>query len=286
MKQRYAFLTQFIGSNYHGSQRQNNAPTIQDELEKAFSLVLRQKVTVVLASRVDAGVHARGMVGHFDLEVPPSPLDRGNLILEPSYIKDAPRMADSKTGLNFHKTLCHLNGVLPKDISVLQITKVDSKFHSLKAATARTYTYRLRVGGQRRPLDESQTTFIYYPEPFDLKRLKHWSNMLVGSHDFSGLAKKSTTKVNPVCKVSECSWRRSDEDTNLFIFKITADHFLYNMIRIIIGTQIGIESGKLSVDSLEKALKLKDRQFAGITAPAHGLCLEAIEYTLPLFDII
>ena len=108
--------------------------------------------------------------------------------------------------------------------------------------------------------------------------------MLLGKHDFTGLSNKSTSKVNPICNVTECHWSLNEEDKRLYTFRIKADHFLYNMIRVIIGTQIGIESAKLSVDSLQKALKLKDRQFAGITAPAQGLCLEAIDYSQSLFD--
>lgn len=261
MRQRFVLQTQFLGSNFCGSQSQKNGRTVQDELEKALKIYFRQEVRVVLGSRVDAKVHARAMIGHFDLEIEEN--------FEEKFNKDL---------------FCrNLNGILPQDLSITKMGEIHNSFHSIKDASSRSYVYKLRAGTTRNPLDEKQVTYIYNSRPLNIENLQKLSNTLIAEADFSGLSNFKKGYVNPICKVFSCSWESNKEDTELYVFRIKANHFLYNMIRIIVGTQIAIENGKLSICSLEKALRLKDRSLAGPTAPASGLCLEEINYPFSLF---
>jgi tRNA pseudouridine38-40 synthase len=251
---KFAFLTQFNGHKFSGSQRQSNVRTVQEELEKAFSIFFKTKIVIVLSSRVDAGVHAREMVGHIS--------------------------AESLPAGDEHIICRHLNGILPPDISILRIVPVLDDFHARRSAIERSYIYKLRAHSQRFPLDG--TWVAHTPYSLNLENLNQMSALLFGEHDFTGLSRPANYKTRPICKITECYWSQDPKDS-LLTFRITADHFLYNMVRIIIGTQIGVENGKLSVDSLEKALMLKDRSFAGYTAPAGGLCLDAVKYPFILF---
>ncbi|MDX1919536.1 MAG: tRNA pseudouridine synthase A [Candidatus Caenarcaniphilales bacterium] len=261
MKQRFVLQTQFLGSSFCGSQSQANGRAVQDELERALKVYFRQNIRVVLGSRVDSGVHARAMIGHFDLNLSEIPQFDFNEIL----------------------LLRNLNGILSKDVSITRLSKIHQEFHSIKDATSRSYIYKLRAGTSRKPLDEKQVTFVYNSKPLNIKTLQNCAEILIGEKDFSGLANFKKGYVNPICKVFECSWKLGEEDPELYVFYIKADHFLYNMIRIIVGTQIAIGNGKLSVCSLEKALRFKDRSLSGPTASASGLCLKEINYPFSLF---
>jgi tRNA pseudouridine38-40 synthase len=252
---RLAFQTQFVGAKFCGSQKQSNARSVQEELEKAFSIFFKEKIIVTLSSRVDSGVHARGMIGHCD-------------------VSELPQLSE-------HELCRHLNGILPNDVAVLKLKEVPSSFHSRRDAIERSYVYKLRAYSQKHPLDESQV--VHIASSLKLESLQKMASSLIGEHDFTGLSKPADYKTRPICKINECFWTQNFED-GLFMFKISADHFLYNMVRIIIGTQIAIENGKLSSDCLEKALRLKDRSYAGFTAPAEGLCLEAVKYPYNLFS--
>ncbi len=253
---RLAFNTQFVGTKFSGSQKQKGARSVQEELEKAFSIFFREPIKVVLASRVDAGVHARNLVGHFDL------------------------LTESYKNYTEHELCRHLNGILPSDVAILRMQEVPETFHARRNAIERSYIYRVRGYSQRFPLDESQVAYV--SAKLNLKNLQEMAKILVGEHDFTGLSKPCDYKTRPTCKVIKAAWK---EEKDLFSFEIAADHFLYNMVRIIVGTQICIENGKLSIHSLENALKFKDRSFAGTTAPAKGLCLEAVKYPYNLFSI-
>lgn len=251
---RLVFLCEFDGSNFSGSQKQANGRTVQAELEKALSIFFKQNIKIVLASRVDSGVHAKGMIGHFDLKY------------------NLPNLSE-------HAFCRHLNGILPLDIAILRLKEINSDFHSRKHAIKRSYVYKIRSFTQRQPLDGSQIAHTSVKlNCFNLNKL---SQILLGKHDFSGLSKVNKSKSWPICEVFEAYWQ--EQKNNLFIFRISADHFLYNMVRIIIGTQIDIQNAKLEVNSLEKALKLKNKTWAGSTAPSQGLCLENIEYPYTLF---
>gem|GEM_PF-794112 len=246
---RFAFLTQFIGTHFRGSQRQRDDRSVQGELERAMSIFFRREMIVSLASRVDAGVHARAMVGHFDLE--------GDLVDPPA------------------KVCYSLNGILNKDISVIELQKVTESFHSRRDALWRTYRYRLRANSSRQPFDGGIVTYSS-SDDLDLHLLNEQSKELVGIHNCIGLSRFCDDRVSPFCHIKECYWQLGDD--GLYIFQITANHFLYKMVRGIIGTQLDAQSQKIPLSSLSQALKLKDRSYLGATAAACGLSLENISY--------
>ncbi len=267
MTETFAIALQFLGTNFYGSQKQ--APpirTVQGELEKALSILFKTNIQCVFASRVDTGVHAKAMIGHFRLNPQDTPQDIQNPDLE-------------------SKFCLHLNGILPNDISVLGLKQAPNNFHALKDAISRTYIYKLRIGRQRNPLDESQIAHFHNPKSLSLESLNELCADLIGQKDFLGLSNKSAySEKNPICHITDCFWQRHESDSGLFIFEITANRFLYNMIRIIIGTQIAVTNGKLNPDTLKNALKYKDNSFTAPKAPAKGLCLKVIKYPFPLFD--
>jgi tRNA pseudouridine38-40 synthase len=267
LKETFAISVQFLGTNFYGSQKQ--APTVrtvQGELEKALSIFFKTNIQVVFASRVDAGVHAKAMIGHFRLD----PISTQQNILNPELER---------------KFCLHFNGLLPNDISVLGLKKVPNNFHAIKDAISRTYIYKLRIGGQRNPLDESQIAYFHNPKSLNIENLNELCLDLIGEKDFLGLSNKSVySEKKPICHITNCFWRQSEEDLDLFTCEITANRFLYNMIRIIIGTQIAVTNGKLKCDTLKNALEYKDSQFVASKAPAKGLCLKVIKYPFPLFD--
>ncbi|MDX1917561.1 MAG: tRNA pseudouridine synthase A [Candidatus Caenarcaniphilales bacterium] len=263
---RYALLIQYDGSKLSGSQRQANALTVQGEIEKALRIYYRSPLSLILASRTDAGVHARGMVGHVDLpESLSDPFERRSLCL-------------------------HLSGILRKDIAVLACEQVASDFHARNQAIRRTYQYYLRPHSITQPLDGGQVTVV--PAKLSLDDLNALAQTLIGRHDFRLFSRETSSPSRPVCDVSESYWyERAD---GVFIYRISADHFLYRMIRTIVGTKIALLSGNIENLSFEntllrwrnfgRGLLLKEDFPLGSSAPAKGLCLEKITYPIPLFD--
>lgn len=254
---RFAFLVQFNGKNFSGSQRQANAPSVQAELEAAMTIFFRENISVCLSSRIDARVHARGMVGHINIK------DENN----------------SRINNDEFKICAHLNGILPTDISVLGFRPIPTSLNTRRDAISRTYEYKLRASKLRYSLDGD--TVAHYKCKLNLDRLNEISSKLLGKHDCTGLSRPYEYKTSSVCNITESFWREEDED--LYTFRITADHFLYKMVRNIVGTQIDMQNAKLSVYSLENSLKLKDRRYLGHTAKPEGLCLECVNYLEPIF---
>ncbi len=254
---RYAFALQFLGKDFAGSQCQITQRTVQGELEKAGQIFFKEEFKTCLASRLDSGVHAKELTGHVDLEYAPSPAELAKA------------------------NICrHLNGILAADLAVLDFKLVDPSFHARRDAISRSYLYKLRGIGPRYPLENGQVAHL--PYSLDLERLQCLAAELIGRHDFSGLSQLSTDKyTTPLCRVLACHWVQTGD--GLLAFTIKADHYLYKMVRTIIGTQVAIVSGRLAESFQREALAQKDRAKAGFVVPACGLRLESVEYTFPLF---
>lgn len=249
---RYFLQCSFLGDKFHGSQIQNksNYRTVQGELEHAFKIYLREEnIKISLSSRVDAGVHARCMTGHIDLE----------LILQPE---------------NTNSFIRHINGILKDDISLEVFKPVEDEFHARYNAKSRKYIYNLRANTPPSALDRHITA--YYPYSLDINTLNNITSILTGTHDCTGLSRESTdNNISPICTVTEVYW----QDINgLIQFTITANHFLYKMVRNIVGTSIDVARGHLEVDNLAKALYTQDRGYLGHTAKPKGLTLHHIQY--------
>jgi len=241
---RYFVDLAFKGSNYHGWQRQANAHSVQQEIESAFTTYFSKKIEVVGAGRTDTGVHAHHMVLHFDVG----------------------QKLDPQTAL------FQLNAILPKDIALRSIRAVNEDFHARFSATGRTYRYFIHQ--QKDPFLDGQSYF-FRPE-LDLKSMNQAAELLIRAADFSCFSKSNTQTFTNNCDIKTAKW--IELDTHRFYFQITADRFLRNMVRAIVGTLIEVGQGKREVSSIDTLIASKDRNLAGYSVPAEGLSLYQIEY--------
>jgi len=243
---RIALLVEYSGKDFHGSQYQVGMRTVQSELEHALSVYLREKVRVILSGRTDAGVHAKGLVVHFDLGACPdlNLLTRG------------------------------LNGIMGRDISVSSAQVVDGEFHARFSALEREYVYRILNRQQRSAL--LKDTHYFVPQELDFQAMKAAIAVLTGTHDFQAFRSTNSDRTTSLCHVSRAELLNLGEGQ--LEFWICANHFVYNMVRIIVGTLVEIGLGKMQPESLAEALEKGDRDFAGPTAPAWGLTLNSVKY--------
>lgn len=241
---RYFADIEFDGSAYSGWQIQPHSPSVQQTLEEALALFLRQKVDVTGAGRTDAGVHATRMIAHFDLETP----------------QDCDWMT--------HK----LNGILPPDIAVHRIFPVKPEAHARFDAVSRTYKYYVTLDKSAFNRDYS---WYLLNEP-DFEMMNRAAEILLSTVDFTSFSKLHTdTKTND-CHVTEASWQKLPDGR--WVFTITADRFLRNMVRAIVGTLMEVGRHRMTVDEFRAVIQKKDRCSAGDSAPAQGLFLYGIEY--------
>lgn len=243
MKSRYFVELAYKGSNYHGWQIQPNAMTVQERLGSAFSTILRETIQLIGAGRTDTGVHARHFVAHFDIE----------------------RDFDAKTLIR------RLNSFLPSDIAICNIYPVKNDAHSRFDATARTYKYFIST--IKNPFNFEFAYFYRYP--LDIEAMNRAAEILFEYNDFTSFAKLHTDTKTNLCEIKYAKWKRLNHD---LIFTITADRFLRNMVRAIVGTMIDIGKGNISDLQFRDIIEAKDRSGAGSSAPPQGLFLENIEY--------
>lgn len=248
---RYFIYLSFDGSRYCGWQIQPDAPSVQETLEKSLSLFLRQNVSVTGAGRTDAGVHARTMVAHFDLVSPEDP----------------------------HWMLQKVNGLLPEDIAVRRICRVRDNAHARFDAVSRTYRYYLSLA--KDPFGREYTWRLAHRPDFEL--MNEAAGLLLDTVDFTSFSKLHTdTKTND-CHLTEARWTETGPDN--WVFTITADRFLRNMVRAIVGTLMEVGRHRISVQDMARIIASKDRCAAGDSAPAQGLFLENIVYPDSVFEI-
>ncbi len=244
MQQRYFLQLSYKGTNYHGWQIQPNAISVQEVMENALTIILRQKIVVVGAGRTDTGVHASFFVLHFDS--PDSEIETQKLV---------------------HK----LNSFLPSDIAVQKIWKVDNELHARFSALYRTYKYFIST--KKNPF---KTEFAYkYLLPLDISKMNKAAKILFDNKNFTSFSRLHTDVKTNNCKIFIAEW---EQENSQLIFTIKADRFLRNMVRAIVGTLLEVGQGKLSVDNFKKIIESKDRGAAGASAPAQGLFLVDIEY--------
>lgn len=241
--QRYALFIKFNGLNYHGWQIQENAITIQSEIQDALSVILPNKIEVVGAGRTDAGVHATMMVAHFD----------------------APPIEDLRL-------FCHkINGILKSDIALQDIREAVADFHARFDALSRTYHYQVYF--DKDPfLKDFCHQLIKRP---DIGLMNEAAKKLIGKKDFSCFSKSNTQTHTNICEVHSAEWKNNGE---VWVFEIKADRFLRNMVRAIVGTLLEIGDQRREVNDIDDLLLSKDRSNAGVSVPAHGLFLSHIDY--------
>ena len=240
---RYFITFAYRGTDFHGSQTQPNGNTVQAEMEAAFATILRQAVPLTFAGRTDAGVHAEKLIAHFDVE------------------KALP--------VNFG---ARLNNLLPDSIAIIDLCWVTDEAHARFDATARTYRYRITT---------RKDPFLYINHTrvapgLDFEAMNKAAQQLLGKQDFASFCRVHTDVKTTICDVKEARWVQENETEAYFV--ITADRFLRNMVRAVVGTLFDIGPGKTTEAHLSEILAAHDRCKAGHSAPAEGLSLVEIIY--------
>ncbi len=250
VRNRYFLFLSFKGTSYHGWQVQPNGVTVQELLDKALSLILGHMVATTGAGRTDTGVHALFFCAHFDSNEPD--LDcRKNLIYR-------------------------INSLLPGDISVSSIRKVTAESNARFSATSRTYKYF--ITREKNPFSEESAWFIH--GDLDTEAMNRASEYLLAHSDFTSFSRLHSGSKTNICKITRAEWK---EEESQLIFTITADRFLRNMVRAIVGTLAEVGRGKITVQEFDDIIKAKSRARAGKSAPARGLFLTSIEYPEKIF---
>ena len=242
---RVKLVVAYDGTNYCGWQMQDNGITIEEVLNRELSALLKEDIKVIGASRTDSGVHALGNVAVFD----------------------------TKTRIPAEKISFALNQRLPEDIRIQESCQVEDDFHPRFCDTIKTYEYSIWNSRFPNPMVRLYSKFVYYN--IDVEKMQRAADYLVGEHDFKSFCSTRTQVENTVRTVTEISFRR---EGNMIIMKICGTGFLYNMVRIIMGTLLKCGMGMYEPEHVKEILEACDRAKAGPKAEACGLKLVGIEY--------
>ena len=240
---RYFIELSYNGKKYHGWQIQPDVNTVQKKINDAISTVLQEDILVVGAGRTDTGVHAEKMVAHFDTS----------------------KELDASCIFKF-------NSILPEDIVIYSIKKVENDAHARFDAQSRSYEYRIWLG--RNPF-LLESTWQFYHKKLDIIKMNEAAMMLLEYDNFQAFSKVRTEVKTFNCNVSKAIWVQKG---NLIVFHISANRFLRNMVRAIVGSLIAVGKGTISKDDFRQIIESKDRSKAGLSVPAKGLFLTAIDY--------
>jgi len=240
---RYFIELSYNGKGYHGWQNQPNAITVQQILEEKLSVLLRSKIEVTGAGRTDTGVHASQMFAHFDAEVE---IDASDLVYK-------------------------LNSILPIDIAIHNLFRVKDEAHARFDAISRTYHYKISTTKNVFKNDFAYQLLL----PLDIDKMNEACNILNQYKDFQCFSKSHSDVKTYQCDIKFAKWAIENKELK---FIITADRFLRNMVRAIVGTMINIGLGKIEVNDLHKIIESKNRSEAGFSVPARGLYLSQIIY--------
>lgn len=243
---RYFIELAYDGSAYHGWQAQPGSRSVQEQVELGLKYKAGLPGRITGCGRTDAGVHARQFYAHFDLEIE---LDVAGL---DDVVKE-------------------LNNFLNKDIVINRIFTVNTGAHARFDAVSRTYTYHIAVS--KNPFNRLYVWY-WYVRP-DLNLMNEAASILLDYYDFTSFSKLHTDVKTNTCRITHAQWTEQD---NTITFSITADRFLRNMVRAIVGTLIDVGRGKISIDGFKKIVESKNRQNAGISVPANALFLDRVEY--------
>jgi tRNA pseudouridine38-40 synthase len=242
----YRLDIEYDGSGFSGWAAQPGLRTVQGELEVALETVLRERVELTVAGRTDAGVHAWGQVASFATAAPvPADLSR------------------------------RLNGLTPDDVSVTAAGPVQAGFDARREATSRSYCYRVHARSASSPFEQGKA--LWWPHRVDREALDGCAAALPGTHDFTAFTPTQSDHVRFERDLLAASW--TDEPGDILAFRVSADAFMRNMVRVLVGTMLEVSSGRRSVDSFVALLDGAPRTAAGDTAPPHGLYLESVGYS-------
>jgi len=246
----YFLALAYKGTRFAGFQIQDNAITIQGQVERAMAIYLRESVELTGSSRTDAGVHANRNFFHFSID----------------------RLLDSAF-------VYHVNAILPPDIAITGIYAVPEGSHSRFDATGRRYKYH--IYNSKNPFLDDRSW--YYPYPMDLVDLNQAASFLLGLHDFTSFAKRRTQVYTHLCSISVCQWQ---ETTDGWVFTVEGNRFLRGMVRALVGTMVKVGRKKINFESFQNVLLSKDSAMADFSAPGHGLFLDEVIYPSELAALL
>lgn len=247
----YVISLAYNGKNYHGWQIQPNANTIQAEIQKALSVILREQIRIVGAGRTDTGVHASFYVANFKF---------------------------SKKIIDLEKLTKSLNGFLPNDISIYSISNIDNDFNSRFAAISRTYHYNIST--IKTPFWSDFSLLHIYK--LDVEKMKQACEILFEYKNFKSFEKLHSDNKTSNCQMYEAKWTETE---NMLIFKIKADRFLRNMVRSIVGTMLEIGRNKVTIEQFRNIIESRKRANAGASVLPNGLFLTDIQYPSEMNDL-
>ena len=255
---RYFIFFGYDGTNYHGWQIQPNANSVQQELQHALSILLRKEIEVVGAGRTDTGVHARNMAAHFDWDSeedsPEAKVSKGQLPIAPDQL------------------VYRLNRILPRDIAVYEVREVDSEMHARFSATSRTYHYYIHT--RKDPFERHYSLQMNYP--LDFEKMNEAAQYFLQHEDYAAFCKAGGDNKTTICHVTAARWVQTSPTT--WYFEITANRFLRNMVRAVVGTLIDVGRGKITMEQFLDILHNGSRSDAGESMPGNALFLEDVGY--------
>ena len=250
---RYFLYIAYDGTDFLGWQSQPEGRTVQGELEQRLSTMLRHPISITGAGRTDTGVHASLMVCHLDLDLP---------------------------GREMEEMVYRLRRFLPHDIALLEVRRVTADAHARFDAISRRYGYHVRTTAS--PFTRKYCTLV--PESLDFEAMNQAATYLIGEHDFTTFSKKHSQVRTHNCIVTEAKWKRDRSFGECcYTFHITANRFLRNMVRGIVGTLFEVGRGKMDPSAFRDLLTARDRSLCGSSAPSEGLFLEEVTYPESIF---
>ena len=249
---RYFLRFAYDGTAFHGSQRQPNGVTVQETMEQALALIFREEVQLTFAGRTDAGVHAHEMYAHFDIGDEAMKKERERLVFR-------------------------LNGILPDSIAIFDIYPVKENAHARFDAVRRTYEYH--IIDHKDPFLCKQATRVR--PGLDFAAMNESAKLLIGKQDFASFCRTNTDVKTTICDLKQAEWK--ELDNGHAVFTISADRFLRNMVRAVVGTLFEVGRGKMTKEQFAEVITQHNRCAAGDSAPAEGLFLTHIEYPEEIF---
>jgi tRNA pseudouridine38-40 synthase len=241
---RYFLEISYLGTHYHGWQKQQNAASVQEKLEEALAILLQTEISTIGSGRTDTGVHAKVQIVHFDT--------KKEIISHQAFLKK-------------------LNAILPNDISAKAIRRVNDDAHARYDANKRSYQYVICTKPE--PFERGKAYYFY--RHLDLEAMNLAASYLKGKHDFQSFSKVKANVNHYICEVWQIEWERKDP---FLIFHVSANRFLHGMVRTLVGTLLDVGLGKIEPEKVKEILDLKDRRKAGRAAPPEGLFLTEVAY--------
>ena len=249
---RYFLRFAYDGTAFHGSQRQPNGVTVQETMEQALALIFREEVQLTFAGRTDAGVHAHEMYAHFDI-------------------------GDEEMRREGERLVFRLNGILPDSIAIFDIFPIKENAHARFDAVRRTYEYH--IIDHKDPFLCKQATRVR--PGLDFAAMNESAKLLIGKQDFASFCRTNTDVKTTICDLKQAEWK--ELDNGHAVFTISADRFLRNMVRAVVGTLFEVGRSKMTKEQFAEVITQHNRCAAGDSAPAEGLFLTHIEYPEEIF---